>query len=239
MDRSQVAPQRSAAAITAHTLDVRLGRLAALAADLPYYWSLLDRDEQSRAQALKSPQRQAHYIETHGRLRQVLGETVAAAPKQLQFACNAHGKPYLANYPEVAFNLSHTSDRIALVLSRNGRVGIDIESCKPRPHLAALADKCFGAAEKAYWLTLPEAERLPAFFRFWTRKEAFVKAVGQGITLGLQRCVTDPAQPRMLRVPPSCGLAEDWSLHDLDPGDGVCGAIAVEGAIARVHIGTF
>ncbi len=224
--------------MTSDTLDIRLGRLAALPAELPHYWRLLDNDERKRALGMKNPRRQADYVETHGRLRLVLGEAVDAAPEQLQFARNAHGKPYLADYPDFGFNLSHTSDRIAVVLSRRRRVGIDIEACQPRTNLHALAAKCFGEAEKAYWLDLPEAEQLQAFYRFWTRKEAFVKAAGQGLTLGLQQCVVDPLNPvRMLGVPQSCGLAGDWSLYDLAPEDGVCGAIAVDGAIAAVSIG--
>ncbi|MEC4747505.1 4'-phosphopantetheinyl transferase superfamily protein [Methylomicrobium sp. Wu6] len=226
--------------MASHTLNIRFGRLAGLPSELPYFWDLLDSDERNRAQGIKKSLKQAQYIETHGRLRIMLGDAVDAAPERLQFGKNEHGKPYLADYPDVAFNLSHTSDRIAVVLSRRCRVGIDIESCKPRTNLAALAAKCFGAEEKSYWLALPETEQLPSFYRFWTRKEAFVKAVGQGINLGLQNCVIDPSHPeRMLGVPPSCGLADEWSLYDLEPSDGFCGAVAVDGTIDAVSIGTF
>jgi 4'-phosphopantetheinyl transferase len=225
--------------MTPHSLDVRLGRLAARPEDLPDYWNLLDNDERNRTQRLRNSQKQAHSIETYGRLRILLGAALDVAPDQLQFARHAHGKPYLPDFPDIAFNLSHTSDWIAIVISRRCRVGIDIESCNPRTNLAALANKCFGAEEKAYWQALPEAEQLDAFYRFWTRKEAFVKAVGQGISLGLQRCVVDPANPeRMLHVPDSCGHAGNWSLYDLEVNDGICGAVAVDGPIATVTVGT-
>jgi len=220
-----------------HVLNIRFGRVAALPADLPYYWRLLDSDEQSRAQRIKNPQRQARQVEAQGRLRIILGKAIDIAPERLRFARHAHGKPYLPDFPDVAFNLSHTADRMAVVMSRGCRVGIDIESCKPRANMDALADKCLDAEEKAYWLALPEAERLHAFYRFWTRKEAFVKAVGQGISLGLRHCVTDPGSPeRMLEVPPSCGHAGDWSLAEFAVSDDICGAVAVDGAIDRILI---
>ncbi|EIC28671.1 MULTISPECIES: 4'-phosphopantetheinyl transferase family protein [Methylomicrobium] len=222
-----------------HSLDIWLGRLAASPADLPFYRSLLDREERVRAQRIRIPQRQDYYAETHARLRLLLSETVNAAPTQLRFSRNAHGKPFLADFPDVAFNLSHTADRLAIAVVRRCRLGIDIETCKPRTNLSALAAKCFGAEEMAYWQSLPETERLAAFYYFWTRKEAFVKAVGQGISLGLQHCVINPAHPTgMLHIPASCGASGDWSLHDLDIGDGVLGAVAVDGPIAAMTVRT-
>jgi 4'-phosphopantetheinyl transferase len=219
------------------SLDIRLGKLGAAPNALPYYRSLLDDAERTRAQAIPQPQRQARYVETHAWLRLLLGEAVDVAPAQLRFLHNVHGKPFLADFPEVAFNLSHTADRLAIVVGRCCKLGIDIESCKPRTHLAALADKCFGAQEKAAWQALPEAEQLHAFYQFWTRKEAFVKAVGRGIGLGLHQCVIDPANPgRMLHVPASCAPASGWSLHDLDVDAGVCGAVAVDGPVAAITV---
>jgi len=223
--------------MTLHVLNIRFGRVSALPAELPYYWHLLDSDERSRAQRIKNPQRQARQVEAQGRLRIILGKAIDIAPERLRFARHAHGKPYLPDFPDFAFNLSHTADRMAVVISRGCRVGIDIESCKPRANMDALADKCFGAEEKAYWLALPEAERLHAFYRFWTRKEAFVKAVGQGISLGLPHCVIDPLNPeRMLDVPTSCGHAGDWSLSGFAVSDDICGAVAVDGAIDQILI---
>jgi 4'-phosphopantetheinyl transferase len=222
-----------------HSLDIWLGRLAASPADLPFYRSLLDDEERARAQRIRIPQRQDYYAETHARLRLLLGKTVNAAPARLRFTRNTHGKPFLIDFPDIAFNLSHTADRIVIAVGRRCRLGIDIETCKPRANLRALADKCFGAEEMAYWQSLPETERLAAFYYFWTRKEAFVKAVGQGISLGLRDCMIDPANPTgMLHVPASCGSSGDWSLHDLDIGGSVLGAVAVDGPIAAMTIRT-
>jgi 4'-phosphopantetheinyl transferase len=223
--------------MSTRSLDIRLGKLAALPADLPSYWDMLDSDEQHRAHAIKNPQRQAFYVETHARLRLLLSKTVDTAPAQLRFTRNDHGKPFLADFPEIAFNLSHTADWIAVAIGYRCRLGIDIESCKPRTNLAALVEKCFGAEEKAAWQALPEAAQRHAFYQFWTRKEAFVKAVGRGIGLGLHHCVIDPSAPgKMRHVPPSCAPAGDWFLHDLDVDIDVCGAIAADRPIGAITI---
>jgi 4'-phosphopantetheinyl transferase len=225
--------------MTARPLDIRLCRLSALPDDLPYYWALLDNDEQCRSRRITNPQKQSRQIEAQGRLRIILGKALDTAPAQLRFLRHAHGKPYLPDFPDFAFNLSHTADRMAVVISHGCRVGIDIETCNPRTNLAALAAKCFGMEEKTYWQALPETEQLFSFYRFWTRKEAFVKAVGQGLSLGLQRCVIDPANPeRLLSIPPSCGTIDDWSLFDIDVDDSICGAVAIDRPIGTINIET-
>ncbi|MGR8953088.1 MAG: 4'-phosphopantetheinyl transferase family protein [Gammaproteobacteria bacterium] len=220
-----------------HSLDIWLGRLSLRPANFSRYWGLLDAAEKSRALGIPNPLRQQRYVETQGRLRIILGEAVAAAPERLMIAKMAHGKPYLADYPAVAFNLSHTGDQVAIALGRQCRVGIDIESCKPRANMPALVEKCFGAPEVDYWCGLPEDRQLLAFYRFWTRKEAFVKAIGQGLSLGVQRCVIDPANPdRMLSVPASCGKAGDWSLYSIAQDDAICGAVAVDRPMNVVRV---
>lgn len=221
-------------------LDIRFSRLNAASVDYSHYWELLDADERTRAQHISIPLKRQHYVETHGRLRLILGAAVSSDPARLTIAKTAHGKPYLADYPHFAFNLSHTADLMAVALSRDCRLGIDIELCKSRTNLTALVEKCFGKAEAAHWHALPENEKVHAFYGYWTRKEAFVKAVGQGIHLGLQHCVIDPEDSgRMLNVPSSCGLAGDWSLRAIDLNPGICGAIAVDKSIGEIRVKSF
>lgn len=219
------------------TLHIRVGRLSLQAADFAGYWRLLDADERRRALGIQHPARQHRYVESHGRLRMLLGEAVQADPASLRIAKTEHGKPFLVDYPSVAFNLSHTGDHLAIVWAKQCRVGIDIEAVKSRSHLDALAERCFGVAELAYWRALPEAQRLQAFYRIWTCKEAFVKAVGQGITLGLQHCVIDLENPlRMREVPPTCGNASAWSLYTFNGDEEICGAVAANGTIGDVSL---
>jgi 4'-phosphopantetheinyl transferase len=80
-----------------------------------------------------------------------------------------------------------------------------------------MAERCFAPAELAYWRGLPESQRVPAFFSFWTCKEAFIKAVGEGVFLGLEHCVIGlEPKPRLLAAPERCGDPEAWELHGLN-----------------------
>jgi 4'-phosphopantetheinyl transferase len=158
-------------------------------------------------------------------------------PEKIGIKTAEHGKPYLADTPELAFNLSHSENALVIALGWNCRLGADIEFCNPRTSLAGLVDKCFAVEEIAYWRQLPEARKTLEFYRFWTRKEAFVKAIGRGIALGLNQCVINPENPgEFLRIPADCGLASTWHVQDVDLGPGVCSAIAADKAIAGVEL---
>jgi 4'-phosphopantetheinyl transferase len=153
--------------------------------DSAYQWYVLDKYEQQRADGMGNAQLRRRYVATHARLRCLLGGAVNVNPAQLRIHRTQYGKPYLADYPEVAFNLSHTGSTMAVAIAFDCELGIDIELCKPRANLVPLTKKCFGKEELDYWQGLPEIDRALAFYRFWTRKEAFIKATGRGIALGL------------------------------------------------------
>jgi 4'-phosphopantetheinyl transferase len=152
-----------------------------------------------------------------------------ADPAQLRIHMAQQGKPYLADYPEVAFNLSHTADKMAVAMAYNCDLGIDIEQCKARTNLAALVEKCFGEEEIGHWENLPDSLKMEEFYRFWTRKEAFVKATGIGIALGLKQCVINPGNPAcLLRIPQAVGYPSEWQILDLPLGRPIYGAVAIK-----------
>ncbi|NOU21557.1 MAG: 4'-phosphopantetheinyl transferase superfamily protein [Methyloglobulus sp.] len=212
------------------SLEVKLwqGDCVAEETDYQRYWRILDPTEQQHASTIKNEQLHRRYVETHARLRILLGDAVNTAPEQLRIHKAEHGKPYLADYPELAFNLSHTVNKMVVAFAYNCELGVDIEICKPRTNLAALVDKCFAEEEKSYWQQLPESQQIQAFYRFWTRKEAFVKATGRGIALGLKQCVINPQNPsELIRIPDDYGHASEWSIQDIDLDKAICGALAV------------
>jgi 4'-phosphopantetheinyl transferase len=210
-------------------IKIWLGNIAALDDDYQRYWGFLDQTEQQHALTIKNGQIHNRYVEIRARLRILLGNIVNAKPDQLRIHKAEHGKPYLVDYPEVAFNLSHSADKLAVAIAYDCDLGIDIEQCKPRKTLAALVDKCFAEEEKKYWRQLPEAERTQAFYRFWTRKEAFVKATGKGIALGLKQCAINPLNPvELLRIPKGYGEVSEWLIQDIEMGAAMCGALAVK-----------
>lgn len=193
------------------------------------FWAVLGDDERRQANKFSKTLLHKRYVEVHGRVRHLLAQMVKQAPENILINKTKQGKPYLADYPEFAFNLSHTGDQLLVAVARNCRVGIDIEQCKSRVNLIGLVNKCFSEAEITYWKQLPDNEKNQAFYRFWTRKEAFVKATGHGIVLGLDQCVINPENPvEFTSIPIQCGKASIWSIHDLELGEGLCGAIVAD-----------
>jgi 4'-phosphopantetheinyl transferase len=121
-------------------------------------------------------------------------------------------------------------------VANNCQLGVDIEQCKQRASLADLVKKCFSVEEAAYWQQLPEHQKHYTFYQFWTRKEAFVKATGLGISLGLSECVINPDNTQQfLRVPLHCGLATDWHSRDIDLGQNLCAALVADKIITYVN----
>ncbi|MGR9086227.1 MAG: 4'-phosphopantetheinyl transferase family protein [Gammaproteobacteria bacterium] len=206
-------------------------------ADQQQYWRLLHTSEQMRASSIKNESKQATYIAAHALLRTILSQTVKQPHDQLIINQTQHGKPYLADFPEIAFNLSHTDDMIVIAVGHRCRLGVDIETCKPRPNLPSLVEKCFAEVEALWWHALPDAEKIREFYRFWTRKEAFVKATGRGIALGLDRCIVNPENPSVwLSVPENYGPASSWHVRDIDLGRHVCLALVADRVIADVEL---
>jgi len=216
------------------------GKVNAEDAHYPAYWRVLDADEQARAGKLNNPLLHKRYVEIHGRLRILLAEILNQPPEKIRIKKAEHGKPYLADYPELAFNLSHTADRVMIAIAWDCQLGVDIESCKPRHNLLGLVEKCFAEEEADYWIQLPESEKNQAFYRFWTRKEAFVKATGRGIVLGLNRCVINIENPMaFLSVPDQCGQAAAWHVLDVDLGEGICSAIVADKRFSVIRLMDF
>ena len=192
-------------------------------------WRVLDAAEQERAEKIKNGLLRKRYVAVHGRLRNVLAQVLNEPPEKINIKKAEHGKPYLPDRPELVFNLSHSAAAMVIAVGRNCQLGVDMEYCKPRASLVALVDKCFSKEEAKYWNALPEAQKTVEFYRFWTRKEAFVKATGRGIALGLNQCVINPENPvEFLRVPADYGPAERWHVLDMDWGQGVCSALVTD-----------
>ncbi|MGR9051629.1 MAG: 4'-phosphopantetheinyl transferase family protein [Gammaproteobacteria bacterium] len=211
------------------SIDVWFGRLPnseSIAAD---DWRLLDASERDKALRFKLPLLRARYAASHGHLRRILARYLDTAPEDIVIAADAYGKPFLPDRPERVFNLSHTAEYMAVAVGAGCRLGVDIETCRRRSDPEGIVDKCFGQEEIAYWYALSDAAKHREFFRFWTRKEAFVKASGYGISLGLERCIIDPCNPeRMLSVPENCGPASNWHIADLHVAPGAACAVAYD-----------
>jgi 4'-phosphopantetheinyl transferase len=189
------------------------------------YVSALGEAERTRADRLRTASGYRSFVLTRAVLRRLLAGYVGRS--DVVFRYGPHGKPALAGGAQVAFNVSHTRSRAVLAFRACGRVGVDIEEVRANVAGDRLADRFFVPAEAAALRALPPADQLAGFFRCWARKEAVVKAVGDGLSHDLRSFTVsvDPQAPAALRT----ATGEAWQLYDLDAGPDHAAALAVSG----------
>jgi len=196
---------------------------------------LLSREEQRAAARFRREADRDHYIIAHGILRRLLGRYLCIAPKDLDFTVNGFGKPAVALRPEqppLSFNLAHSGDLVLYAVAINRRIGVDVEKIRSELDVMELARSQFSTPEVLALTAVSLPERLGAFFRCWTRKEAYVKARGEGFHFPLNKfAVTFGAEemPRLSWIDHDLGASYDWSMFHLDPAPGYAGAVTVEG----------
>ena len=190
------------------------------------YWPLLSENEKEKANAFTRSDLQKKYIKTRGVLRKTLASYLKIEPQNIIIKIGKYGKPYL-EASSVYFNLSHTGNKFAVVVCNFSDVGIDVERYRARKNLSALVKKCFSEEESLYWHSLPERQKIQMFYRFWVRKEAFVKAVGRGLALGLEQCIINSDNHTLFSsVPEIYGLASEWKIVDVPLGSNdVCAVV--------------
>lgn len=196
---------------------------------------VLSPDEQARATRFCFERDRRRFITARGTLRLILSRYLLIEPTRVTFHYGPHGKPFLANECEgsrMQFNLSHAQERALYAFNLERAIGVDLEYLKPETDVRAIAIRFFSPSESAALLALPPAQRLEAFFKCWTRKEAYLKGRGLGLSLPLDQFdvsfVTDQF-PRLLETRHDPAEAQRWSLQALDPAPGYTGAVAVEG----------
>lgn len=150
-------------------------------------WSVLSDHERRRAEGFRFDDDRRRFVVGRGRLRQVLAERLAVSPADLRFDYGEAGKPQLANAgsAEFGFNLSNAGDVALLAISDGPTVGVDLEPMGPVKDRDAVARHFFSPLERAALTALPDSLRDAGFLRCWTRKEAFVKALGGGLQIDL------------------------------------------------------
>jgi 4'-phosphopantetheinyl transferase len=195
----------------------------------------LTNDERSRAKRFYFQKDHRHFIVARGILRVILSRYLSIEPERLCFSYNEYGKPALgADYERcgIRFNLSH-ADGLALFAVTEGReVGIDLEKIRPDFATSEIAERFFSSEEVQMLRTLPDYLQEEAFFNCWTRKEAYVKARGQGLSVPLDQFEVSltPGQPAsLLKTHWDTEEASLWSLRELHPGPGYVAAVAAQG----------
>jgi 4'-phosphopantetheinyl transferase len=197
--------------------------------------SVLETDEADRANRFRFPEHRDHFLTARGLLRFLLGDALGVAPNKLRFLYGARGKPRLAFETPLRFNLSHSGSLVLYAFALDRELGVDVEQHREMTDLERVARRFFAVKEVADLLSLAAEERSTAFFRCWTRKESFVKAVGDGLYIPLDSfCVSLLAnEPAAIENGPA-GTTEQWILTDVTPQDGYAAALTTEGKPARL-----
>ncbi len=202
----------------------------------------LSLDERARATRFRTETLTRRYQAAHGALRAILAGYLGKAPDTLTFAASAQGKPHLADDPALDFNLSHSGPIALLAVARARPVGVDVEQVRALPEAGLIAERFFAPAEVEAWSRFNSAAQTRAFFACWTRKEAYLKALGSGLARPLDSFVVsvDPDAPAsLLSDAHDVQAVERWHLAALDPGPDAIGAVAVATPLDAVETLTF
>ena len=190
---------------------------------------VLSKGEAIRAARFRFSHLQDSFVITHGVLRHLLGRYLSLDPAKICFSYGDKGKPDVASADNFHFNLTHSGGMAAVAFTSGCQLGIDAEHIRPVEEMQQIANHYFASDEAAELMLLPESEREPAFFRCWTRKEAYIKAIGDGLSCALdsfQVTLLPNVPPRLIHIGGDRFAAEMWSLHDLSLAPGYTAALA-------------
>ena len=236
-EQSWVSPPENLAA-AAGEVHVWRARLDQDEATLLRLARLLSADERARARKFYFRRDRDHFVAARGALRTILGRYAATPPELLCFSYNEYGKPALSGGGPLRFNASH-SNGVALYAVTAGReVGVDLEFVRADFAGVEIAESFFSRREVSALRALPPGALTDAFFDCWTRKEAYIKARGEGLSHPLERFTVSlaPGEPAaLLCTDDDPREAARWSLVRLPPGEGFRAALAVEGGMPTVR----
>lgn len=189
-------------------------------------------EEERRAAKFHFERDRRRFIVARGVLRHVLAPYLETDPRQVALGYAAHGKPFLAEHPDMHFNLSHAGDVLLVGVARGRRIGIDVERRIPETVVDAIRETVSSEPERVQLDHLNRAERGERFSQLWTRKEAYIKADGRGMGLDLKLIDVLSLPGRVVLAEQARGWTSspEWTVNDLDVGPGLAAALVVEGS---------
>ena len=184
-------------------------------------------EEQERAEALRREEDRRRFITAHGLLRTILGLYLEVPPGEVELARSPSGKPRLAAHAgDLRFNMSHSHELALIAVAMGREVGVDVERIRAALPMREIVGRFLPGPEADALLALPEERLIGAFFKAWTRHEAYVKGIGRGL-LPPPGPLDAPTAPSDAQDAPL--HAERWSVVNLRVGSGYAAALAVEG----------
>ncbi len=196
---------------------------------------LLSADERARASRFVAPLHRRRFMIGRAALRQILAARLATRPDALRFSYGHAGKPALAAQSGAArlgFNLSHCEGLMLCAVADDRMLGVDVERMRPESDVMALAQRYFSPREQTMLAQLDVAERARGFIACWTRKEAYIKAIGSGLSAplaGFSVSLSPHAAPALLDVTGAPEALARWSMASFDPAPGFVAALVAEG----------
>jgi 4'-phosphopantetheinyl transferase len=190
---------------------------------------LLSADELRRAERFRFPEHRRRYIASRGLLRTLIGVCLDIDPVEVKFTYGEHGKPFVGTLP---FNSSDSASSAAIAISAQGEIGIDVERVREMPSGLRFANRFFSPPEAEAIDRGPDPDRV--FFACWTRKEAYIKAIGTGLSHPLDQFAVgcDPDDPR----PSISGVGGEWSIRSFDAAGPIIGAVCRAGGDFELRI---
>ncbi|HVW77575.1 MAG TPA: 4'-phosphopantetheinyl transferase superfamily protein [Alloacidobacterium sp.] len=202
------------------------------------YAGLLSKGELTRAGKLRTKQLRDRFTADHGILRILLGSYLDCDPKDIAFTTNQYGKPSVSSPAScLSFNMSHSGALTMIAICLGAEIGLDVEAVRPIPEWEDIAASHFSSREIASIRTEPWDEQQNAFFRCWTRKEAFIKAMGMGLSIPLHHFSVSTSlsgDVKLLHCDWNTEETARWSLAHLNPHDGYVGAFATNQAYCSI-----
>ncbi len=207
--------------------------------DLDELSSTLSAEEHDRAARFLDPKHGRRFRAARGQLRRFLAQQTGQAPGELQFAYAAHGKPSLPEHPELRFNLSHSHEAAVCAVCQGAEVGVDLEWTERRVEHLLVGRRFFSPPEVEKLDATPPEQQREVFFNCWTRKEAYIKALGDGLarpldSFGVGMLPDEPANLLWSLYP---GELDRWTMFDLQLPSPYRGALVVEGRGWEVALG--
>jgi 4'-phosphopantetheinyl transferase len=196
---------------------------------------MLTEDERQRAQRFIFERDRLRFISARGILRMLLGRYLRQDPNHLRFSYSEYGKPELAHpaKTDIRFNVSHSHELVLYAFSRSREIGVDVEHVKEGRATRDIAERFFSEREIAMLRSLPAADQTKAFFDCWTRKEAYIKGRGEGLSFPLKQFDVSllPGTPAVLLAcrDEANPRAQMWALREIAAGADYAAALAVEG----------
>jgi 4'-phosphopantetheinyl transferase len=215
--------------------EVQLWRadLEALAPYEPRWQKILSSDEQNRAARFHFARDRQYYAAARAVLRLILASYLRIQPKDVVFSYSKKEKPHLGPpHAEsgITFNASHSGDVAIYAFAQRTELGADVERIGRKIEVEAIARRFFSEYEQKQLLKLPESERVQAFFRCWTRKEAYIKAIGDGLSLPLSQfdvSLSPDDSDALIATRPDAAEAKRWLLREVPAGSGYVAALCV------------